>query len=125
MFRLEFRPAALRPVLSDGLPFSLIKQKKVPTPLIGNDAFQEADVIGITRPVTKHNYQVKDVKDLARILKQAFYIARTGRPGPVLVDLPKDVQMATASFRILKALNFGDTNHPTAGMPGRLKKPPK
>jgi acetolactate synthase-1/2/3 large subunit len=66
--------------------------------LIGNDAFQEADIIGITRPITKHNYLVKDVKDLAIIVKKAFYIARTGRPGPVLIDLPKDVQIATTKF---------------------------
>jgi len=81
----------------DSIPLVVITGQ-VPTPLIGNDAFQEADIIGITRPVTKHNYLVKDVKDLARILKQAFYIARTGRPGPVVVDLPKDVQMATTKF---------------------------
>ena len=81
----------------DSIPMVIITGQ-VPTPLIGNDAFQEADIIGITRPVTKHNYLVKDVKDLARILKQAFYIARTGRPGPVLVDLPKDVQMASTRF---------------------------
>ncbi len=81
----------------DSIPMVIITGQ-VPTPLIGNDAFQEADVIGITRPITKHNYLVKNVKDLARIIKQAFYIARTGRPGPVLVDLPKDVQIATAEF---------------------------
>ncbi len=81
----------------DSIPMVIITGQ-VPTPLIGNDAFQEADVIGITRPVTKHNYLVQDVKDLARIIKQAFYIARTGRPGPVLVDLPKDVQIATTDF---------------------------
>jgi acetolactate synthase-1/2/3 large subunit len=71
---------------------------QVPTALIGNDAFQEVDIVGITRPCTKHNYLVKDVKDLPRILKEAFYIARSGRPGPVLVDLPKDVQNAKAEF---------------------------
>ncbi len=81
----------------DSIPLVVITGQ-VPTPLIGNDAFQEADIIGITRPVTKHNYLVKDVKDLARIIKQAFYIARTGRPGPVVIDLPKDVQMATTKF---------------------------
>lgn len=81
----------------DSIPIVVITGQ-VPTPLIGNDAFQEADIIGITRPVTKHNYLVKDVKDLARIMKQAFYIARTGRPGPVLVDLPKDVQIDTTTF---------------------------
>ncbi len=81
----------------DSIPLVVITGQ-VPTPLIGNDAFQEADIIGITRPVTKHNYLVKDVRDLARIVKQAFYIARTGRPGPVLIDLPKDVQIATTKF---------------------------
>ncbi len=81
----------------DSIPMVVITGQ-VPTGLIGNDAFQEADLIGITRPITKHNYLVKDVKDLARIIKQAFYIARTGRPGPVVIDLPKDVQMATTKF---------------------------
>jgi len=81
----------------DSIPMVIITGQ-VPTPLIGNDAFQEADMVGITRPITKHNYLVKDINDLARIMKQAFYIARTGRPGPVLVDLPKDVQVATARF---------------------------
>ncbi len=81
----------------DSIPMVIITGQ-VPTPLIGNDAFQEADMVGITRPITKHNYLVKDIRDLSRILKQAFYIARTGRPGPVLVDLPKDVQVATHTF---------------------------
>jgi acetolactate synthase-1/2/3 large subunit len=81
----------------DSIPLVIITGQ-VPTPLIGNDAFQEADIIGITRPVTKHNFLVRDVKDLATIMKKAFYIARTGRPGPVLVDLPKDVQVATTKF---------------------------
>jgi len=81
----------------DSIPMVIITGQ-VPTPLIGNDAFQEADMVGITRPVTKHNYLVKDIKDLPRIIKQAFYIARTGRPGPVLVDLPKDVQLMTDTF---------------------------
>ncbi len=81
---------------------------QVPTALIGNDAFQEADVVGITRPCTKHNYLVKDVNDLARVLHEAFYVARTGRPGPVVVDIPKDVQFATGKYQ-------GRTNvqHPT------------
>jgi acetolactate synthase-1/2/3 large subunit len=81
----------------DSTPMVVITGQ-VPTPLIGNDAFQEADIVGMTRSITKHNYLVKDVKDLARIIKQAFYIARTGRPGPVLVDLPKDVQIASTRF---------------------------
>jgi len=81
----------------DSIPMVIITGQ-VPTPLIGNDAFQEADMVGITRPITKHNYLIKDIKDLPRIIKQAFYIARTGRPGPVLVDLPKDVQLMTDTF---------------------------
>ena len=71
---------------------------QVPTSLIGNDAFQEADNIGISRPCTKHNVLVKDVKDLATVIKEAFYIANTGRPGPVLVDIPKDVTTESAEF---------------------------
>ncbi len=71
---------------------------QVPTPMIGNDAFQEADVTGITRPITKHNYLVKKVEDLANVIKEAFFIASTGRPGPVLIDVPKDVQIAETSY---------------------------
>ncbi|MBU1869757.1 MAG: acetolactate synthase large subunit, partial [Candidatus Omnitrophica bacterium] len=66
--------------------------------LIGNDAFQEADVTGITRPITKHNYLVKDAKDLARTVREAFYIASSGRPGPVLIDIPSDIQMQETEF---------------------------
>ena len=72
---------------------------QVPTHLIGNDAFQEADTLGITRPCTKHSYLVKNVNDLSRIIHEAFYIARTGRPGPVVVDLPKDVLMAKGTYQ--------------------------
>jgi len=82
----------------DSTPMVVITGQ-VPTPLIGNDAFQEADIVGITRPITKHNYLVRDIKDLARIVKQAFHIARTGRPGPVLIDLPKDIQVASTTFK--------------------------
>src|SRR5512140_1773122 len=74
----------------DSIPLVVITGQ-VPTMLIGNDAFQEADIIGITRPCTKYNILVKDVKDLAHVIKEAFYIATTGRPGPVLIDIPKDV----------------------------------
>ncbi|MDL1956313.1 MAG: biosynthetic-type acetolactate synthase large subunit [Candidatus Desulfofervidus auxilii] len=81
----------------DSIPIVVITGQ-VPTKLIGNDAFQEVDIVGITRPCTKHNYLVKDVNDLARIIKEAFYIAKSGRPGPVLIDLPKDVQQAKAEF---------------------------
>jgi len=71
---------------------------QVPTHLIGNDAFQEADTMGITRPCTKHNYLVKDVNDLAQVVQEAFYVAQSGRPGPVVIDLPKDVLMAMANY---------------------------
>ncbi len=81
----------------DSIPMVVITGQ-VPTGLIGNDAFQEADTVGLTRPITKHNYLVRDVKDLALIIKKAFYIARTGRPGPVVIDLPKDVQIDKAKF---------------------------
>lgn len=74
----------------DSIPI-VVFTGQVPTKLIGNDAFQEVDIVGITRPCTKHNYLVKDVKDLVPIIREAFYIARSGRPGPVLIDLPKDV----------------------------------
>ena len=82
----------------DSIPV-VIMTGQVPTLLIGNDAFQEADIIGITRPCTKHNYLAKDVKDLARTIKEAFYVARSGRPGPVLIDLPKDVLVDSAEFK--------------------------
>ncbi|MDR2123571.1 MAG: biosynthetic-type acetolactate synthase large subunit [Desulfovibrio sp.] len=82
---------------SDSIPLVVITGQ-VPTQLIGNDAFQEVDIVGITRPCTKHNYLVKDVKRLAGIVRQAFHLARTGRPGPVLIDLPKDVILAETPF---------------------------
>lgn len=81
----------------DSIPL-VVFSGQVPTMLIGNDAFQEADIVGITRPCTKYNYLVKDVKDLAPIIKEAFYIASAGRPGPVLIDLPKDVTTGKTDF---------------------------
>ncbi len=81
----------------DSIPL-VVFTGQVPTGLIGNDAFQEVDIAGITRPCTKHNYVVKDVKELARVIRQAFYLARSGRPGPVLVDLPKNVQQDKTEF---------------------------
>ncbi len=81
----------------DSIPI-VVMSGQVPTMLIGNDAFQEADIVGITRPCTKYNYLVKDVKDLSRIMKEAFHIATTGRPGPVLIDLPKDVTASKTEF---------------------------
>src|SRR5207247_6881901 len=83
--------------LMDSTPIVCITGQ-VPTHLIGNDAFQEADVVGITRPCTKYNYLVKDVRDLARVVKEAFFLARTGRPGPVVIDLPKDVTAEKTRF---------------------------
>jgi acetolactate synthase-1/2/3 large subunit len=87
----------LTDALMDSIPLVCITGQ-VPTHLIGNDAFQECDTVGITRPCTKHNYLVKDVNDLARILHEAFYVATNGRPGPVVVDIPKDVQFATGRY---------------------------
>jgi acetolactate synthase-1/2/3 large subunit len=81
----------------DSIPL-VVLSGQVPTLLIGNDAFQEADIVGITRPCTKYNCLVKDVNDLSRIIKEAFHIATTGRPGPVLIDLPKDVTSAKTEF---------------------------
>ncbi len=83
--------------LIDSLPIVCLTGQ-VPTHLIGNDAFQEADTTGITRPCTKHNYLVKDIADLARILHEAFYVAKSGRPGPVVVDLPKDILFAPGIY---------------------------
>ena len=87
----------LTDALMDSIPVVCITGQ-VPTHLIGNDAFQECDTVGITRPCTKHNWLVKNVEDLARILHEAFYVARTGRPGPVVVDIPKDVQFAIGTY---------------------------
>lgn len=82
---------------SDSIPL-VVFTGQVSTHLIGNDAFQEVDIVGITRPCTKHNYLVTDIKDLAEVIREAFYLARSGRPGPVLVDLPKNVMLAKAEF---------------------------
>jgi acetolactate synthase I/II/III large subunit len=87
----------LQDALMDSIPLVCITGQ-VPTLLIGSDAFQECDTIGITRPCTKHNWLVRSVDDLARILHEAFHIATTGRPGPVVVDIPKDVQFAKGLY---------------------------
>jgi acetolactate synthase-1/2/3 large subunit len=87
----------LADALMDSIPMVCFSGQ-VPTHLIGNDAFQEADTVGITRPCTKHNWLVRDVNDLARVIHEAFYVATHGRPGPVLVDIPKDVQFATGTY---------------------------
>lgn len=90
--------------------------------LIGNDAFQEADIVGITRPITKHNYLVRDVKELARTVKEAFYIASTGRPGPVLVDLPKDVMAHKATFHYPESVEVRSYKPVVEGHAKQVKK---
>ncbi len=87
----------LTDAMMDSIPMVCISGQ-VPTALIGNDAFQECDTVGITRPCTKHNWLVKDVDDLARVLHEAFYVAKSGRPGPVVVDIPKDIQFAEGAY---------------------------
>jgi acetolactate synthase-1/2/3 large subunit len=89
----------LTDALMDSIPIVCLTGQ-VPTHLIGNDAFQEADTTGITRSCTKHNYLVKDINDLARVMHEAFYVARSGRPGPVLVDLPKDILFAPGPYAV-------------------------
>ena len=108
----------------DSIPMVAITGQ-VPTALIGNDAFQEADITGITRPVTKHNYLVKDIKDLALIIREAFYIASTGRPGPVLIDLPKDVQVAETEFVWPEEVKLRSYNPTYLGHPGQIKRAAK
>lgn len=92
------------------------------TTMIGNDAFQEADIVGITRPVTKHNYLVRDVKELPRVMKEAFYIARSGRPGPVLIDVPKDVQTAETDYTYPKSVELRSYKPVYNGHPQQIKK---
>jgi len=93
--------------------------------LIGNDAFQEADITGITRPITKHNYLVEDIKDLARVMKEAFHIASTGRPGPVLIDIPSDIQMQEAEFVYPEKAHIRGYNPTYEGHPGQIKRAAK
>lgn len=93
----------------DSIPI-VVFTGQVPTRLVGSDAFQEVDIVGITRSCTKHNYLVTDVNDLARIVKEAFYIARTGRPGPVLVDIPKDIQQSTTTYKSIKEVKLKSYN---------------
>jgi len=95
---------------------------QVPTHLIGNDAFQEADNVGISRPCTKYNFLVKDVNDLGQIIKEAFYIAATGRPGPVLVDIPKDVAMNKGEFRYPDRVSIRGYNPTYEGNKWQIKQ---
>ena len=105
----------------DSIPI-VVFTGQVPTALIGNDAFQEADIVGITRPCTKYNILVKDVKDLAQCVKEAFYIAGTGRPGPVLVDLPRDVVTSKAEFHYPDKVKIRSYNPTVTGNPRQIKQ---
>ncbi|MDP2133090.1 MAG: acetolactate synthase 3 catalytic subunit [Sulfuritalea sp.] len=105
----------------DSVPMVIISGQ-VPTAYIGQDAFQECDTVGITRPCVKHNFLVKDVRDLAITLKKAFYIARTGRPGPVLVDIPKDITNQKCEFEYPKTITMRSYNPVVKGHSGQIKK---
>ncbi len=105
----------------DSIPI-VVFTGQVPTELIGNDAFQEVDIVGITRPCTKHNYLVKRVEDLARVIKEAFFLARSGRPGPILVDLPKDVLKAITEFKYPKKVEMKSYRPTYNAHPGQIEK---
>ncbi|MFH1335085.1 MAG: thiamine pyrophosphate-binding protein, partial [Candidatus Zixiibacteriota bacterium] len=105
----------------DSIPL-VVFTGQVPTMMIGNDAFQEADIVGITRPCTKHNYLVKDIKNLTLTIKQSFHLARTGRPGPVLVDLPKDVMLDSAEFNYPVKIGMPSYNPTYQGHTGQIKR---
>jgi acetolactate synthase I/II/III large subunit len=106
---------------TDSIPMVIISGN-VPTYAIGEDAFQEADTVGITRPIVKHNFLVKDVKDLPLVLKKAFHIAQTGRPGPVLIDIPKDVSAAKGPFVYPETLEMRSYNPVVKGHSGQIRK---
>ncbi|WP_374592154.1 acetolactate synthase 3 catalytic subunit [Aquabacterium sp.] len=105
----------------DSIPMVVITGQ-VPTHAIGLDAFQECDTVGITRPIVKHNILVKDVRDLASAMKKAFHIARTGRPGPVVVDIPKDVSVKTAPFEYPASIEMRSYNPVRKGHGGQIRK---
>ncbi len=105
----------------DSIPIIAITGQ-VPRSMIGNDAFQEANITGITLPITKHNYLVQDAKDIPRIFKEAFYIARTGRPGPVLIDLPKDTQVEIIEFEYPEEVKLRGYKPTYAGNEQQVKK---
>ena len=105
----------------DSIPM-VVLSGQVPTHAIGLDAFQECDTVGITRPIVKHNFLVKDVRDLAATIKKAFYIAKTGRPGPVLVDIPKDVTAKKTTFEYPDAVDMRSYKPVVKGHTGQIKK---
>jgi acetolactate synthase I/II/III large subunit len=112
---------ALQDAYMDSMPIVAFTGQ-VATHMIGNDAFQEADNVGITRPCTKHNFLVKDTRDIAPVVKEAFYIAATGRPGPVHVDLPKDILVKQAEFEYPEKVHLRSYNPTYEGHPGQVKK---
>jgi len=112
---------AIATAYMDSIPMVIVTGQ-VPTALIGNDAFQEVDIIGITRPCTKHSFLIRDVKDIATIMKKAFYIARTGRPGPVLVDFPKDIQVAMGEFTYPDSVDIRSYKPTVEGHPRQVEK---
>ena len=95
---------------------------QVPTALIGNDAFQECDITGITRSITKHSFLVRDVRELASTIKRAYHIARTGRPGPVVVDLPKDIMLQETTFEYPEEVRIRGYSFPTTGDPAKVRR---
>lgn len=105
----------------DSIPLVVISGQ-VPTAAIGQDAFQECDTVGITRPCVKHNFLVKDVRELAATVKKAFYIAQSGRPGPVLIDIPKDVSKAPCHYEPIKHIKLRSYNPVTKGHSGQIRK---
>jgi acetolactate synthase I/II/III large subunit len=105
----------------DSIPI-VVFTGQVPTLLIGNDAFQEVDIVGITRPCTKHNYLVKKVEDLTRVIKEAFYLARSGRPGPVLIDLPKDILQQKTEFKYPKKIELRSYRPTYSAHSGQIEK---
>jgi len=105
----------------DSIPLVVISGQ-VPTSYIGQDAFQECDTVGITRPCVKHNFLIKDVRDIASTIKKAFYIANTGRPGPVVVDIPKDITAAKCKFEYPKEVRMRSYNPVVKGHSGQIKK---
>src|SRR5256885_6406307 len=105
----------------DSVPIVIITGQ-VPSHAIGQDAFQECDTVGITRPCVKHNFLVKDVRELATTIRKAFYIAASGRPGPVLVDIPKDVTVARCAFEYPRQLALRSYNPVVKGHQGQIKK---
>ncbi|MDD5153448.1 MAG: biosynthetic-type acetolactate synthase large subunit [Desulfovibrionales bacterium] len=105
----------------DSIPV-VVMTGQVPTKLIGNDAFQEVDIVGITRPCTKHNYLVKSVKDVAQTVREAFHLARSGRPGPVLMDLPKDVMVDRTEFKYPETISMRTYNPTYGAHVGQIEK---